>query len=65
MTKSELIEQLTDGHDILNKNDAEMVQLTCNKSLSTEKTLGVLLAGRLAHHFFTHRQVSKKRWSRG
>ncbi|MCK5826106.1 MAG: integration host factor subunit beta [Desulfuromusa sp.] len=25
MTKSELIEQLTDGHDILNKNDAEMV----------------------------------------
>jgi len=25
MTKSELIEQLTDGHDILNKRDAEMV----------------------------------------
>ena len=25
MTKSELIEQLTEGHDILNKNDAEMV----------------------------------------
>jgi integration host factor subunit beta len=25
MTKSELIEQLSDGHDILNKNDAEMV----------------------------------------
>ena len=25
MTKSELIEQLTDGHDILNKNDSEMV----------------------------------------
>ena len=25
MTKSELIEQLTNGHEILNKNDAEMV----------------------------------------
>ncbi len=25
MTKSELIEQLTDSHEILNKNDAEMV----------------------------------------
>ncbi|MCF6264931.1 MAG: integration host factor subunit beta [Desulfuromusa sp.] len=25
MTKSELIEQLTEGHDILNKRDAEMV----------------------------------------
>ena len=25
MTKSELIEQLTDGHDILNKRDAETV----------------------------------------
>jgi len=25
MTKSELIEQLSDGHEILNKNDAEMV----------------------------------------
>ncbi len=25
MTKSELIEQLTDHHEILNKNDAEMI----------------------------------------
>ena len=25
MTKSELIEQLAEGHEILNKNDAEMV----------------------------------------
>jgi len=25
MTKSELIEQLTDGHELLNKKDAEMV----------------------------------------
>ena len=25
MTKSELIEQLTDGHELLNKRDAEMV----------------------------------------
>lgn len=40
MTKSELIEQLTDGHEILNKSDAEMVINLIFGGISTALALG-------------------------
>ncbi|MDX2493631.1 MAG: integration host factor subunit beta [Desulfuromusa sp.] len=40
MTKSELIEQLTDGHEILNKSDAEMVINLIFGGISNALTLG-------------------------